>query len=190
MPTRSHREAIAFPLMSRILRLLAIMAAATIVPGEPVLAGAPAPKPWVRVVSDSRNFTVLMPHQPKVQMRSVKTETGPILVSIYVCEGLSTYLVAYNDYTAGIGLDDRRKVLNGAVQGSLRSMGAQIVSQKSGRFTGFPAHSITFRSPGYLGRSRFVLVGSRLYQQTAIYPASAADRADVDRFMASFKLLK
>lgn len=125
-------------------------------------------KPYELKSKDGK-FTVTFPGKPmeSVQKVPLKGTDKQIVVTNNVVEvgKGAAYIVAYNDYPAGILAADGKKVLEGVRDGNM-GKDAELVEDKVGTFgdAKLPMREFTFTKNKLHFRNKLILDGNRLYQ--------------------------
>jgi hypothetical protein len=156
-------------------------------------AGAALAQAWQPYSNEAGKFSVEFPGKPRFEKRTVPSAAGPLPLNNFTVSangGATAYIVSYTDYPAAItGNADPQKMLIGARDGQLKNLDATASSDTVIDVNGSPGRDIQFKSTkGYTGRTKLVLVKSRLYQVLALTTNGTGKPADFARFVNSFKL--
>ncbi|HEV2884961.1 MAG TPA: hypothetical protein VGW36_08890 [Pyrinomonadaceae bacterium] len=190
---KTHR---AFPIAARlpiILLLLTTIASA-------FQAGAP----WKTFNSAEGRFSVLMPSDPKVEVKDVDSAVGKLTLYTYSSSSSAGYLMAsYGDYPREpSGTAATEKVLDDVTSGVLKSLGGEKVSENKIKLKGptyaggtlveYPGREFTANKTLESGEVVFswkiYLVGRRLYQLAMVTSKAQAGDPEVQKFLGSFEV--
>lgn len=125
-------------------------------------------KPYELKSKDGK-FTVVFPAKPAESSQKVplKGTDKEIVVTNNVVEvGKSAaYIVAYNDYPAGVLGADGKKALEGVRDGNMGA-NSKLLEDKSGTYgdAKLPMREFTFTKMNLFFRNKLILDGNRLYQ--------------------------
>jgi hypothetical protein len=149
---------------------------------------------------DTKDFSVSLPGEAKMQEGTEQTEAGPVKTTTW---GVQTagkdgafFAVSIADYPAGMmGKAVPSKVLEGARDGAMANVGG-TVEKDVGVFldSGTPKKKYPGREfngstkSGLKLAARLYLVDDRLYQMICVSPKAAFNDADFKQFADSFKL--
>ena len=160
------------------------------------LAGCAPELDWRELSVPEGKFAALLPCKPRQETRTFKSAGGTLNMTLYACSVRhGTMGVAYADYPAAApGAGQARERLNAARDALLRNIGAAAHSEEEVAIAGLPGLQIYAErragaQPTQL-KARFALDGSRLYQIAYVGAQGSVAMADVDMFLASFKLLR
>jgi hypothetical protein len=151
---------------------------------------------WREVSVAEGRFAVLLPGKPRRESRALNTAAGVLTMTMYSYSlERGTMGVAYTDYpAAALAAGRMREHLDTARDALLRNMPGGARSEEDTSIGGFPARQLHAESraggEGALLKARFVAVGSRLYQIAYVGTRDGVAMADVDMFLASFRLLQ
>ncbi len=144
-------------------------------------------KGWLTFTSPEKDFSVRMPFAPKSQSQDISTPLGIIKARMFLCEASPAYVVCCSDYPAEkMQATDPQQVLDGAARG----VKGKLLARKAIQLGSHPGRDLEFAAGDLRIRNRLYLVGNRLYQVQVVYPAVGNYRADVERFVTSFRLLR
>jgi hypothetical protein len=147
---------------------------------------------WKEFRSVEGNFSVSMPGEVEVESQEIESEVGALPTYTFTAtEKTAAYVVAYTDYPAdSIGDVDPAAILDGARDGVQESLNGTIVRERNITISGHPGRDLEMKSGEMQVRSNIYLVGSRMYQVIAVVPTKGKMPKSVEKFLASFKLLK
>jgi hypothetical protein len=151
---------------------------------------------WQDYKSTAGKFSVQVPSKPQEQSQDQKTDVGTIKLNMVISEANdSGYFVGYADFPNKItNPAEIQKGLADSVKGSVANLKGEIKSQKEYMLGGVPCRD--FEAGGKVQntdvsmKGRFCLADNRLYQVFALGAKDKFSTADVDRFIASFKIDK
>lgn len=138
---------------------------------------------------------MLLPGRPRQEARALNTSAGALTMTMYsVSLERGTMGVAYIDYpAAALAAGGIREQLDAARDALLRNIRGGVRSEEDISIGGFPGRQLYAEgragAESALLKARFVLAGSRLYQIAYVGIKDGVAMADVDMFLASFKLL-
>ena len=165
----------------------------------------PAPSaPWQTFNSPEGRFSVVVPTEPKAEVREVDSVVGKLTLYSYASSSEAAYLmVSYGDYPnepADAAIAE--KVLDGVREGVLKSIGGEVISAskivlKGRASSGAPL--IEYPGREFTGNKiqdgseiyyswKVYLVGRRLYQLAAITNKANATSPDISKFLTSFQV--
>jgi hypothetical protein len=148
---------------------------------------------WKEFRCDEGGFTITLPGRPAVATQQQETTAGPLAVKTYTLRlgaGDAAYIVAFNDYPeAVLRASTPDEILDRVVKGALGDHG-KLRRQLPVEFEKHKGRDVLGSVHGGLEyRSRFYLVGKRLYQISVVSKAAAVRAEDVSKFLESFRLL-
>jgi hypothetical protein len=161
--------------------------------GEGPLAGLAAGA-WQTYTSDEGRYSVELPGRPKTRTETKPTPLGPIVVKFTYAEATpeSVFMVNHCDLPVARATDDPRAIFDDGCAEAMASSQGKQQSSKDVTFEGFPGREVIFngtqRGRSFRCHTRLLLVGRRLYQ-TMWIGSGEEPAADVERFLASFKLI-
>lgn len=153
---------------------------------------------WQMVSSKAGNFRVKMPGKPQNFSRKLNTKVGETEMHFYLAtanNGKTAYLVMYNDYPSEfVAKADPKKVVEGAVKGSIRGRNGKVMMEKVITIDGYPGKMVVFEfkqgSLNMTAIARVYLVKNRLYQVLLMTETSVKPSAeDIDKYLTSFARL-
>ena len=146
--------------------------------------------------SEAGRFSIMTPYALKESTQSVDTKAGKIDLHLFVADkGNKSYMVMYSDYPAeAVKASDPEKMLDGSRDGAVSNIHGQLISEAHIAFDGFPGRDLTISAKNEKGqamtlRIHYFLVENRLYQVLAIYTSDQENKAEIDGFLTSFKLI-
>jgi hypothetical protein len=160
-----------------------------------VCATAPADddKAFVLKSKDGR-FSVTFPGKPTESTKQVplKGTDQEITVKNHVLEvGKSAFIVAYNEYPAGVLAPKGQDVLKGVRDGNMGG-GGKLVMEKIGTFgpNKLPMREVTFTKDKLHFRNKIILDGTRLYQVMIVSESANSLTNDAAKaYYESFKII-
>jgi len=167
-----------------------VHAAAVVCLAALVAAAGCGTPPWKPFDCVEGGYSCMMPQEPVREVRVADTAVGSLEVVfnrlIYQYASFITSYVDYpEDYVRGT---TEASILSGARDGAAAYVHGTIVSETRITQGAYPGREVVIVSAdGKMQfRSRIFLAGRRLYQATAVVPATGAYRTDADRFLDSF----
>jgi Protein kinase domain len=153
-----------------------------------------APEGWQSFSPPGGRFTVLLPGEPKKDVKASQTERGPIETCTFTIEsGQHTYAAGWFDFPGIVPQGPQIKnALEGGQQGLLKNLGdVTILKDEEIALDGHPGKEVVIENKDkrYTLTVRLYLVRQRTYTLLASAPLGQADAADVKRFFASFRLV-
>lgn len=151
---------------------------------------------WQDYKSAAGKFSIQVPSKPQEQSQEQKTDVGNIKLNMVIAESNdSGYFVGYADFPNKIANPaDVQKGLADSVKGSVSNLKGEIKSEKESLLGDVPCRDFEasgkVQSTDVLMKGRFCLADNRLYQVFALGAKDKMAIADVDRFIASFKIDK
>jgi hypothetical protein len=146
--------------------------------------------------SKDGRFTVTFPSKPMESTQEVplKGSTEKIKVTNHVVEvgKSSAYIVAYNDYPAGVLAPNGQDVLKGVRDGNM-GPDAKLGEEKTGTFGDdkLPMREFTFTKNNLHFRNKLILDGTRLYQVMVVADNEKALTSEMAKaYYDSFSLAK
>jgi hypothetical protein len=150
--------------------------------------------------SPEGRFRVQFPGKPKLsEQPPIMTPVGPVVEKNATTEDWShtVRFVSYADFPSGlIHAGNKDPILDGACQGWAAESQLTILSKASISVNGHPGREVNFEArPGnpagkVSGRSRFYLVGGRLYHLGIVGPTGRVTPDSIDQCLNSFALLE
>lgn len=171
-------------------------AALTLVAVCAALAACAPELDWRELSVPEGRFAVLLPGKARQETRTLDTAAGALAMTMYACSlKQGTMGVAYTDYPAAALAPARSaEQIDRARDALLRNIGAGAYSETEAEIAGLPGRQVY--AEGRAGahaavlKARFVVSGSRLYQIAYVGSRDGLAAADIDMFLASFKLLR
>lgn len=163
-------------------RTLLVALAALLLPGVARAAD------WVPFQSEAGRFTVQLPAFPQEQNQ----EMGDASTHVFVARPSAdrTFLVSYTDPNGAI-TEAPAEIFNAVRDSFLDGAKATLKGEQDATFAGRPGREFTAQGAnGTEMKGRFILDANRLYIVVAITAPDPANRAESDRFLASFALAK
>ncbi|MBD2187145.1 hypothetical protein [Pseudanabaena mucicola] len=151
---------------------------------------------WQDYKSSTGKFSVQVPSKPQEQSQDQATDVGTIKLNMVIAEANdSGYFVGYADFPNEISNPvDIQKGLAESVKGSVSNLKGEVKSEKESLLGNIPCRDFEaagkVQATDVLMKGRFCLSGKRLYQVFTLGSAEKMVIADVDRFIASFKVDK
>ena len=147
---------------------------------------------WQVFESAAGKFRVVFPEAPTTSAGKMRTDIGEVLSTRHTAwdGGGTTYDVRINEYPkAGIDRLTAEKLLDAARDGLIYRANGKLESEKAITWEKLPGRDqVIVAENGMRYRVRLLLLGSRLYQLTAM--ARAPNLADEQRFIDSFQLIR
>ena len=161
-----------------------VIASATLIACTPELD-------WRELSAPEGRFAVLLPGKPRHESRALNTAAGALTMTMYSFSlKQGTMGVAYTDYPAAA---HGRGQVDAARDALLRNIQGGVRMEEDIGIAGFPGRQVYAEGGAgahdMLLKARFVVVGSRLYQIAYVGAREGVAMADVDMFLASFRLL-
>lgn len=150
---------------------------------------------WRELSVPEGRFAVLLPGKPRHESRVLNTAAGALTMTMYSFSlKQGTMGVAYTDYpAAALAAGNGRAQVDAARNALLRNIRGGTRLEEDIGIAGFPGRQVYAEggagADGALLKARFVVVGSRLYQIAYAGAREGVAMADVDMFLASFRLL-
>lgn len=142
--------------------------------------------------SEAGKFSILFPEKPAEQKRTADTPGGLIETHRYVAakDGVQ-YLVSHVDYPAATVKEAGADAILEATRDSLtETVKGKLLSDKKATLDGNPGREFVIDNEKQHYRVRQFLVTNRLYQVVNAGPKEKIATEPVEKFQASFKLLK
>jgi len=145
----------------------------------------PAPS-WAQVTGPG--FSVEFPGRPTPATRAVSIRNSPVAAHLLTLDAAHrvSYGLLYADYPNTVDVSDARSVLDGAAQGSARSVAGSLASTRFRTVVGHPAVDYVIRVKDIQIDGRTILVDHRLYSLLVGGPGTKVPT--FARFTASFRL--
>lgn len=163
-----------------------------------IWASTAAAQQWQEYKPAGAGYRVEMPGAPAARSREIKMAPGPASYhSASVALEQRSFLVSHVVFPAGAGPADPQKAFDGMRENQRSSALARGASElgivrDERRFTldGAPATRVVIENSDSVMRILAVLNGNTLYQVIYVGPPGSATTPDVERFMASFALVR
>ncbi len=161
--------------------------------------GAVTQSIWRRFESSEGGFSVLFPGDPQTLHQSVslpQAMTSRVtMLYVFRQQEAILYAVAFNDFEFldGVPLTPEliENSLNSGRDAMLKATNARLMGERSIQLGNAVGKEIRFRQGnGSIGRTRFFLIGKRLYQVMAIVDSSREPHLtkSIEGFLTSFQL--
>ena len=157
-------------------------------------AAAPAaPASPKEVVSKEGGFAIVMPCEAKAETTPVDTAQGRMVMYGYSCQAEGFMAMAMAVQAVDLSGDPVQRLDNTRNGALARIQGGKLLAEQAIQVGGHPGRAI--RAEGMndqLAVARFILVQkqNRLYQILAGTRKTAAPEKEIEKFMASFRLLE
>ncbi len=167
-----------------VLTLAAVLGAQA----APAAPAAPAEN-WQTYSYAQDGFSASFPSTPTMQKQNVPTAAGTFELRAYLAEiGQAAVFVGVCDYGNAVAGRDPDKVLQGAENGAILNVSANLVSSSKITFGVYPGMQFEAESTSMHFSARIYLVGTTLYQTLTASPL-ATPYAGASRFLDSFQLI-
>ena len=186
--SRKRRERKPSPIRRPVLGLLAMLGSAFLSNCTPF----PENAEWKQYDITDGNFAITLPTSPSTKKEKMDIGGEPIDVKMVYSEiGSVAYGVAYCDYPGGNVLSDSPQDFFDDVQSGMaqRNKG-KIVNTKKVNVDRFTGREIEMSVPDGTHYIRLFYVRVRLFQVHAVVLDGDASKAEVSKFLNSFRLLK
>jgi hypothetical protein len=170
-----------------LLRLGAICAA---------VLGLAAHYAWGEVLTDRvGRFSADFPGRPETSTQRVETQAGAVIAHIFTYRSMggTTYTVVYSDYPDGsMANTPPDSVYSGVINGAMGRTGGTLKGTNAVTSDSVPGREALFVSPDQKNvlRSRYFLVGDRLYQIGFEGSQGSETGKGAVGFLDSFRILK
>jgi hypothetical protein len=151
---------------------------------------------WRELSMPEGRFAVLLPGKARQESRTLNTAVGALTMTMFAFSLKQGSMgVAYTDYpAAALAADHGREQVDAARDALLRNVGGGVRSEEDISVEGLPGRQVYAegRAGGQaaLLKARFVVAGTRLYQIAYVGEHDGLAMADIDMFLASFRLLR
>ncbi len=129
----------------------------------------------------------MMPGAPALS--TVKNSAGRVKNEYTVEKGKGIYRIIYTDFPDLPETATAANVFQAFRAGLMREPGMQIHKTTELRLKGFAGQELRTEAHGVAGIFRLYLVGIRLYQVVAFFPANEIDEQALNKFFSSFELV-
>jgi len=172
--------------MRRLVATVLLLVLAGLAPAQTGTAGN-----WVKHDSQAGGFTALFPVMPKEQTETKTVAQGDIVSHIFMASsGDFLCLAAYTDYPVDVDTEQElsmdRDNFAKAVQATVSDSRRRSLTTDNG--DQFPALDFVATSANGTFKSVVVLVNRRVYQAATFNRKGSDHNADMERFLASFKV--
>ena len=152
-----------------------------------VQTAACAAETWELVKPDGLGFEVEFPGKPEHQEQD--GDDGGKIRTYVVRSSSAAYDVTIWDLPDGtVGPENVSQFLDNFRDSNLDGISAKLRTESKIEIGGHAARDIVADVMGMVWRGRMVIAGNRLYQIVAIVSKAAAQSAETERYLASFKL--
>ena len=143
---------------------------------------------WVKLISDTGRFSVLMPSTPTEKTETTDSTHGPYTTHLFVVkDDTSVYLIGWVDYDPRFNFN-RQAELEANRDNFVKGIQATLLSTRATVINGYSAIEFTAEAGERIFKSRVFMVGRRPYQIVIGSPKGTDDTASVNRFFNSFKV--
>jgi hypothetical protein len=148
---------------------------------------------WKEYRSAEGRFTVLLPGQPALDVKSTETDLGPIKMHTFMCTTDNLYCgVVYYDVPTGVHKSTDQLLedtCNGFIQGANLTEKAE---RRSVDIDGHPGREVIGESPdgSFLLMARYYVVDTRVYLVMVGAAIGDASSPEIGRYLDSFRLLR
>ena len=144
---------------------------------------------WVKFISDTGRFSVLMPSTPTEKTEKEDSQHGPYTTHLFVVKDeTSVYLIGWVDYDPSFNFN-RQAELEANRDNFVKGIkNATLLSTRATVINGYSAIEFTAEGGGRIFKSRVFMVGRRPYQIVIGSPKGTDDTESVNRFFNSFKV--
>ena len=157
-----------------------------------LLAGqTPPPASWRTFGPKDGSFTIALPVVPKEKKQQLKTPSGAVDVTLYICPamGEGTLVVGVSELQDPVVAGTEEKRLRNARDGAVENSKGKLIHERKIMLAGFPGRELWIESdPPNMIHTRFFAIKQRLYQTMAVGPKSFIETKEVAGFMDSFKV--
>lgn len=143
---------------------------------------------WSRFTSAEGGFSVLLPGAPAPS--TVKNASGRERREFTLEHGAQLYRIIYTDFPDMPSTATAADVFRAFRAGLMREPTMQILKTTELRLKGFTGQELRTEAHGKAGIIRLYLVGIRLYQVGAFFPANQVDEKALTKFFSSFELVQ
>jgi len=149
---------------------------------------------WRELTLPDGRFSVLLPCKPQRETRMLNIAARALTMTMYACAlEHGTMAVAYTDVpAAALSTERLRAQVDAARDALLRNIGAGARTEGEVGVAGLPGRQVYAEGlaggKAVLLKARFVVAGGRIYQIAYVGARDAVGMADIDLFLASFKL--
>src|ERR1044071_3034917 len=143
---------------------------------------------WVKFISDTGRFSVLMPSTPTEKTETTDSTHGPYTTHLFVVKDeTSVYLIGWVDYDPSFNFN-RQAEREANRDNFVKGIQATLLSTRATVINGYSAIEFTAEAGERIFKSRVFMVGRRPYQIVIGSPKGTDDTASVNRFFNSFKV--
>ena len=143
---------------------------------------------WVKFISDTGRFSVLVPEIPPEKTETTDSAQGPFTTHLFIVKDTtSVYLIGWVDYDPSFNFN-RQAELEANRDNFVKGIKATLLSSRATVIDGYSAIEFTAETADRIFKSRVYMVGRRPYQIVIGSPKGMDDTALVTRFFNSFKV--
>src|ERR1044071_5271134 len=143
---------------------------------------------WVKFISDTGRFSVLMPSTPTEKTETTDSTHGPYTTHLFVVKDeTSVYLIGWVDYDPSFNFN-RQAELEANRDNFVKGINARLLTTRPTIIDGYSAIEFTAETDDRIFKSRVYMVGRRPYQIVIGSPKDMDDSAIAKRFFSSFKV--
>jgi len=149
-------------------------------------------EPLTPFKSDVGRFKVMLPAAVSTETDQVETTMGPVRQTMYKARAkYIQFLVAYTDYPDQyMATTKPADILAGAARSAASGVNGKLKREEAFVSNGLATRQVWVRAPkGVHMRSRLTLVGSRMYQVTALAQRRHVFDRKIEDVFASFEVL-
>ena len=129
----------------------------------------------------------MLPGAPALS--TAKNASGRVRNDFVVEKGKSLYRIIYTDFPDMPPTATAANVFQAFRAGLMREPAMQIHKTTELKLKGFTGQELRTEAHGVAGIFRLYLVGIRLYQVVAFFPANEIDEQSLNKFFSSFELV-
>lgn len=161
--------------------------------GLAAAAGAADPIDYKQFASAAGRYKVLFPGAVKTETQDVKTDKGPLKLTIDSVElgEDAVFCVTFIDYPEEVAKGDPGKRLDKIRDGN-KGQDGKVLSEKAVEVgpEKYPGRDVVIEKPDVVLRNRIVLAGTRMYQVMIEGPKALVTSPAADRFFDSFQVTR
>ena len=148
---------------------------------------------WAKVDSPEGRFSVIMPNTPQTSSSDVDTKVGKLKLYSFSSSGKAgEFMLSYADYPSEAAGAEKEAVLNGVIDGVLKGLQGELISQDKITLNGNPGREMrarrTLEGTEMIFSWKVVLVGRRLYQMGVGTTKSESESPEIQKFFTSLQL--
>jgi hypothetical protein len=148
---------------------------------------------WVTVTADDGSFRIELPGAPKRVSRSLETPAGPAPIEMWVrADSDETFIAGYTEYPAAVrAVVGEDELLDSARDGAVARVRGRLLIDEPHAQGDVHGRRIAVDAEGGRVRVRgdLYVSGRRLYQVFATTAPPDTDSPEVERFLASFRII-